>query len=411
MKKALLLTAALAVAAAFAACKAQPENKFDSAAMDALLSTAVEEGQIPGASALIFDDGEVVYKKAFGQRDMERDKPMEMDTVFRIYSMTKPITSALIMDLMEEGKIDLEDPVSKYIPELAQMKVAALGEDGNPVFSDQTKPMTVEDLLLHRAGIGYGIYGPISPIEEMYEKAELFDPREDLSAKMTKLSKLPLIAQPGTGWYYSYSIDVLGRIAEVATGEKLGDLFEARFFTPLGMKDTGFFVRPDQKDRFASNYQFTPEAGFTLQDDGQTSYYLRELPFQSGGGGLVSTLDDYASFAQMLLQGGTFKGQEILTPASVKLMTENQLDPDDVFMMEWLGSAEDTGFGYGGSVVIGDKEGRTNGMWGWGGMAKTVFHLDPDNGAYAVLMLQYFAKDEPQVHRDFRALVTEQVAD
>jgi len=204
---------------------------------------------------------------------------------------------------------------------------------------------------------------------------------------------------------------VLGRVAEVVTGQKLDDLFEERFFEPLGMTETGFFVREDQKARFASNYARTEEAGFVLQDDGQTSYYLKDLPLQSGGGGLVSTLEDYAKFSQMLLQKGTYKGTQILKPETVAMMTRNQLDANDVFMMEWLGSPDDTGFGYGGSVDTGDKEGRVKGMWGWGGMAKTNFHLDPDNGAYAVLMLQFFEDGEPQLHRDFKALVTEQVAD
>ena len=405
MKKLILSTALM-----LTACQSEPVNTFDTAAMDTLLSTAVESGQVPGASALIFDDGQVVYKNAFGLRDIERKSPLELDTVFRIYSMTKPITSALIMDLAEEGKIDLDAPASQYIPELAMMKMASLGEDGNPVFTEQTVPMTVKDLLLHRAGIGYGIYGPISPIEVLYEKAELFDPREDLSVKMKKLSQLPLVAQPGTGWYYSYSIDVLGRIAEVVTDQKLGDLFEARFFKPLGMTETGFYVRPDQKSRFASNYAKT-ETGFTLQDDGQTSYYNQELPLQSGGGGLVSTLEDYAKFSQMLLQKGSYNKQQILKPETVEMMTQNHLDPDDVFMMEWLGSPENTGFGYGGSVATGPAEGSAVGMWGWGGMAKTTFHLDPQNGAYAVLMMQMFHQDEPQLHKDFRAMVTEQVAD
>lgn len=404
-RKSILMAALL-----LAACDNAPVNNFDTVAMDALLSSAVENGDVPGASALVFDDGQIVYQKAFGLRDIERNEPLEMDTVFRIYSMTKPITSALIMDLAEEGKLKLTDPVAKYIPALGNMKVASLGEDGEPVFSDQAVPMTIADLLLHRAGIGYGIFGPVSPIEEMYEKAELFNPREDLSVKMEKLAELPLVAQPGTGWYYSYSIDVLGRVAEVAGGDSLGDLFQARVFDPLGMSETGFHVRPDQMARFASNYSLT-ENGFILQDDGQKSHYLMDLPYESGGGGLVSTLEDYAKFSQMILQGGTYEGQEILSPESIKLMTENQLDGDDIFMMDWLGSTDDTGFGYGGSVVTGDVENRNKGTWGWGGMAKTNFLVDPENGAYAVLMLQFFAADEPQIHRDFRALVAKEVAD
>ena len=391
-------------------CQQAPINNFNTEAMDALLSSAVENGEVPGASALVFDDGQIVYQKAFGLRDIERNEPLEMDTVFRIYSMTKPITSALIMDLAEDGKLNLTDPVAKYIPALGGMKVASLGEDGAPVFSDQVVPMTIEDLLLHRAGIGYGIFGPVSPIEEMYEKAELFDPREDLSVKMDKLAELPLVAQPGTGWYYSYSIDVLGRVAEVAGDDSLGDLFQARFFDPMGMTETGFHVRPDQMARFASNYSLT-ENGLVLQDDGQKSHYLMDLPYESGGGGLVSTLGDYSKFAQMILQDGSYNGQEILSPASVKLMTSNQLDGDDIFMMDWLGSTDDTGFGYGGSVITGDVENRNKGSWGWGGMAKTTFQVDPQNGAFAILMLQFFAADEPQIHRDFRTLVANEVAD
>ncbi len=406
-KKSLCLSALLTLSA----CGSEPINTFDTTAMDILLQTAVENGEVPGASALIYDDGQVVYQNAFGLRDMEREKPVEMDTLFRIYSMTKPITSALIMDLVEEGKLSLEDPVAKYIPQLGQMKVASLGDDGAPIFSKQTSPMTEEDLLLHRAGIGYGIYGPISPVEEMYQAAELFDPREDLSVKMDKLAELPLVIQPGDGWYYSYSIDVLGRVAEVATGEKLSELFTTRFFEPLGMKDTGFYVRANQKERFASNYNRDAEGNFSLQDDGQASHYLLPLPFESGGGGLVSTLEDYSKFAQMILQDGEFNGQKILNAESVNLMTANQLDSDDKILMEWLGSPDEIGFGYGGSVIIGEGENRNIGSWGWGGMAKTNFLVDRENGAYAVLMLQFFEEGEPQIHQDFRALVAKEVRD
>ena len=405
MKKFILTTALL-----LTACQSEPVNTFDTAAMDALLSAAVDNGDVPGASALVFDDGQVVYKNAFGLRDIERNKPVELDTVFRIYSMTKPITSALIMDLVEEGKIGLNDPVSKYIPELANMKVASAGEDGVPVFTEQTHPMTVKDLLLHRAGMGYGIYGPINPIEEMYQKAELFDPREYLSVKMTKLSQLPLLAEPGYGWYYSYSIDVLGRVAEVAGGATLGELFEDRFFKPLGMTETDFHVRENQKARFASNYTKT-ETGFDLQDDGQKSYFLRDLPFESGGGGLVSTLEDYAKFCQMLAQKGEYNGRQILEAETVSLMMQDQMDPDDHFMMDWLGEANNSGFGYGGSVELGAQDHLPKGAWGWGGMAKTKFHIDPENGAFAILMLQFFTSEDPQLHTDFQAIVTREVAD
>jgi len=272
MKKALFVGALI-----IAGCSGQPESKappFDTAAMDTLLSEAVSSGAHVGVSALVFDEGHTVYTGTFGQRDRERDLPVEMDTVFRIYSMSKPITSALILDLQEDGLLNVNDPVSKYIPELGTMMVASAGADGQTVLTPQTTPMTIKDLLLHRAGIGYGIFGPVNPAEEIYQKAELFKRDESLAVKMQKLSKLPLIAQPGEGWYYSYSIDVLGRVAEVATGENFGDLLATRIFKPLGMTDTGFEVREDQKERFASNYFLKDDNSYVVQDDGQKSPYL-----------------------------------------------------------------------------------------------------------------------------------------
>ena len=330
-------------------------SSFDKASMDALLSGAVDDGTVIGVSALVYDEGETVYKGTFGLRDRERSQPVELDTVWRIYSMTKPVTSALIMDLQEDGLLSLSDPVTKYIPELGAMQVASLDENGQPVFAPQNPAMTIEDLLLHRAGMGYGIFGDISPIETAYIQADLFDPTEGLDVKMQKLSQLPLIAQPGTGWYYSYSIDVLGRIAEIVTDQRLGDLMAERFFEPLGMTDTGFYVRPDMQARFASNYALLPDGSFALQDDGQASPYLIDAAYQSGGGGLVSTLGDYARFAQMLLDGGVYQGMRVLESETVDMMMTNQMDADDVFMMPWLGDVSNTGFGYGGRVVTNDR--------------------------------------------------------
>jgi len=211
--KHVLLTASLLVLAGCQSANMSTvdaaESSFDVAAMDNLLSGAVESGSVIGVSALVYDEGQIVYENSFGLRDRERAQPVELDTVFRIYSMTKPITSALIMDLEEEGKLKLDDPVSKYIPELANMKTVRLDEAGAVVFEGQTSPMTIEDLLLHRAGLGYGIYGPINPVEVEYEKAGLFDPTEDLSVKMQKISQTPLIVNAGKGWYYRYTMDGL----------------------------------------------------------------------------------------------------------------------------------------------------------------------------------------------------------
>lgn len=401
---------------------AAPKPDFDTTAMDTLLSTAVENGDVPGVSALVVDEGHVVYKGAFGLRDVEREQPVEIDSVFRIYSMTKPITSALIMDLQEEGKLNINEPASKYIPELANMKVATLGADGRPVLVDQDPQMTIKDLLLHRAGMGYGIFGDMNAVETLYGKAGLFElgeagPNEDLSEKMQKLSQLPLITQPGTAWYYSYSIDVLGRIAEVVTDQKLSELFETRFFQPLGMSETAFYVREDQKPRFASNYALAPDGTYVLQDDGQESDYLRVRAYESGGGGLVSTLDDYAKFARLMLNKGAYDGGRILEEATVNAMMTNQLDPDDTSMFPWILGDTNAGFGYGGSVhIANDAEqiatsGKALGQWGWSGAARTNFWIDPVNNSFGIIFLQFFSPEDPKLHDDFHALVYSQTKD
>ena len=401
--------------ASLAACQTISGSSFDTAQIDQILSDAVESGEVIGVSALVYDEGQVVYQNAFGLQDRERSKPVKRDTIFRIYSMTKPITSALIMDLAEDGELSLNNPAEKYIPELAQMKVAIVDETGTVEMIDQTNPMTIKDLLLHRAGLGYGIFGATSPVEAQYEAAGLFDPDEDLSVKMEKLSTLPLVAQPGEGWYYSYSIDVLGRIAEVVTGEDFDELMQERLLDPLGMTETGFVVRPDQQDRFASNYILLESGEYELQDDSQSSDYLKDLPFKSGGGGLVSTLDDYSRFAQMMLQRGQLNGVRVLNAETVDAMMKDQMDADDSYFFDWVGPKSNAGFGYGGSVKLSHIEqqladdGQGKGQWGWSGLANTQFFVDPENNAYAIIMLQYFAQEDATVRDRFRAAVTQQV--
>jgi len=391
---------------------------FDTAAMDALLSQAVDNGDVIGTSAMVFDEGHTVYSGTFGLGDRERETPVTLDTVWRIYSMTKPVTSAVIMDLREEGKLKLSDPASKYIPELANMKVAKMGEDGSPAFEAQLRPMTIEDLLLHRSGLGYGIFGPVNPVAAAYEKAGLFTPEESLETKMTRLSQLPLMFQPGDTWYYSYSIDVLGRIAEVIEGKSLGEVMAERIFDPLGMTETGFGVRPDQTSRFVSNYYVTEDGSYALAEDGQASPYSNpDNTFQSGGGGLVSTLGDYAKFAQMMLDGGIYDGHRVLDEATVELMMQDHMGQDKPYLQPWLGPEQMSGFGYGGSVQIGDTpeqlamNGKAKGQWGWSGAARTTFWIDRPNNAYGIIMLQFFSADDPKIHDDFRALAYDQTKD
>jgi CubicO group peptidase (beta-lactamase class C family) len=419
MKKTLLLlTSALIIG-----CSAQSEDvserapEFDKAAMDSLLLGAVEEGKVIGVSALVYDEGQIVYENAFGLGDRERDVALTEDSVFRIYSMTKPMTSAVIMDLVEEGKISLSDPVSDYVPQIGEMKVATLGESGAVSFEDQANPMTVEDLLLHRGGLAYGIFGQANPVEKAYMDADIFNLEEDLEAKMDKLAQLPLHSQPGTGWYYSFSIDVLGRIIEVVTGKNYGDVMQERLFDPLGMTETGFYVTPDQKPRFVSNYLLQEDGSFVVAEDGQTSTFLKENMYQNPGGGIVSTLGDYAKFAEMMLEDGTYNGTKILEPQTVEAMMSNQMDPDDIFMMPWLGGETGTGFGYGGAVQISatpeqvKQAGRQVGQWGWDGLARTTFYIDPKNEAFGIMMLQYMGGENPPLHDSFQALALSQTQD
>jgi len=335
---------------------------FDTAAMDALLSGAVDRGDVIGVQALVFDEGRTVYKNQFGLADRERETPVADDTVYRVYSMTKPLTSALIMDLMEEGKLKLSDPASKYIPELAQMKIVSLGADGTPQYAGQARPMTVEDLLLHRAGMAYGIFGG-NPIEDAWAQADLFNTDMTTAETMKKLPALPLLGQPGEQWFYSYSIDVLGRIAEVVTGQTLGEAMKARVFDPLGMTETAFRVSAELKPRFASNYALQPDGSFVLFEDGQTSPFTQDGQMESGGGGLTSTTEDWLKFARLS------------TP-------------------ELEGS-----------------KGRYPGQFGWGGAARTNFWVDPENGSIGIIMLQFFSPSDPKLHDDFQALTLAQTRD
>lgn len=384
--------------------------------MDQLLSSAVERGEIIGVSALVYDEGEIVYRGAFGLGDRERETPVDEDTLWRIYSMTKPITSALIMDLVEDDLVALDDPVAKYIPQLAKMHVVGIDADGKVAIEPQERPMTVEDLLLHRSGMSYGIFGG-NPVEDAYQASNLFRPDEPLAPKMDRLAGLPLIAQPGEAWMYSYSIDVLGRIAEIAGGAPLDELMQARFFGPLGMNETGFKVRPDQVSRFVSNYVLQPDGTFVLAEDGQASPYAGDVQFFSGGGGLVSTLGDYAKFAQMMIEDGTYEGTQILEPETVRLMMTDHMGEGFKSLLPWLGGDTGTGFGYGGSVQLTATEaqqtelGRYPGQWGWGGAARTNFFADPQNDSFGIIMLQFFSAQDPDIHKEFRALVLKETRD
>ena len=386
--------------------------------IDNLLRTSVLNKEVIGVSALIYDEGSVIYKNSYGLRDRERNIPVEVDTIWRIFSMTKPVTATIIMDLKEEKKLNLSDPVSKYIPEIDNMQVARIDENGFVSLESQNRAITLEDLMLHRSGMGYGIFGSQSILTSLYNDAELFyvvDKKsgisESMEKKMIKLSKLPLLFQPGEAWYYSYSMDVLGRVAEVIEGKKLGEIMEERLFKPLGMTDTSFAIKPEQQKRFASNYFRTKEGNFILIEDGQNSPFANPLnEFQSGGAGLVSTIDDFTIFAKLILDGGKYKGHRVLDEETIDLMIKDHMGQDKPYLIPWLGPDFMSGFGYGGSIQINEtpeqlaRNGKGIGHWGWSGAARTIFWIDRKNNSFGILLLQFLSDEDPKIHDEFRAL-------
>ncbi len=364
------------------------------AAIPAKFASFIEEGKVPGFVTVVAREGKVVHFEAFGQRDVERGKPMIKDTIFRMYSMTKPITGVAIMILVDEGKLRVSDPVSKFIPEFADSKVLVQGEDGTTELAPATTPLTIKHLLTHTSGL---TYGRNPKVREFYEQHGVQIPHESpltLEEFAKRAAKVPLICEPGSAWHYGISIDILGRVVEVASGRPFDAFLEERIFEPLGMKDTGFFVPPEHMERFAANYKRTKEGGMELLDDPKDSPFLKPPRLPSGGGGAVGTAADYLRFAQMILNGGELDGVRIVSEQSIGELTKQQLPPE--LGNTPLGSAlplisRGIGFGYAGAVVM---EGYNHtligsaGTYAWGGLASTDFWVDPKQELIGMVLTQ-----------------------
>jgi len=353
----------------------------------------VEESKFAGSSLLINRGGEEVYFHATGMRDLENKLPFQRDTVVRIFSMTKPITSVAIMMLAEKGLLHLEAPVSEFLPEFSSCQALVAGATSIDQTEAATTP-TLHQLLTHTSGLSYPFNPGLLP-KAMEEKDLIFKGQQGLLADVVcELAKLPLAFQPGKRWEYSVSIDVIGRVVEVVSGQPLDQFFADQIFAPLGMTETAFSVPSDAMGRFASLY--TPLEGNAMdlnatRSDGET---LRledsapDTPFGntetfSGGGGLVGTIDDYMCFCEMMRQGGAFNGERLLSPLTVDFMRKNHL-PGDIAEMGPSSFAEQPmegmGFGIGGSIVRNPGRIRVPGSIGdfsWGGMASTFFWIDP----------------------------------
>ena len=350
-----------------------------------IMNGFVKDKKIAGAIVLIARNGKLVFQEAYGRRTLDDEQPLARDTIFRIYSMSKAITSAAALMLVEEGKLDLDAPVAKYLPEFAEMTVLD-GDNERPVKS----PITVKDLFRHTSGIPYGNTAG-STTEKIMEATEALDRHSSLELMATKLGKIPLEFDPGTKWKYGASIDVLGYLVEKVSGKPFAEFLQERIFEPLAMTDTGFYVPATKQSRFAANYFHDDQRRFIIRDDPSQSDYLLKPGLPSGGGGMVGTAGDYMRFLLMIANDGQWNGQRFLSPESVELMRTNQL-PEGV---GWIGFGDQertgVGFGLGFSVTVEESDknpGAKKGEYGWGGAASTHYWLSPEDKLVVVTMEQ-----------------------
>lgn len=355
------------------------------ALVDAAMQGSIDANKIPGGIVVIARHGKIVHFKAYGKMDLEADKPMTPDAILRFYSMTKAITTTAAMMLVDEGKLSVEDPVSKYLPEIETVSVV----DGDKIRPAQ-REMTVADLILHTAGYSYGSSGAAAH-DEAYAELNIMDTTATLRAMQAKLTKLPLAFDPGTDWHYGISIDILGRVIEVASAQTLDAFFEERIFTPLDMPDTAFYVPEGKVDRFAANYRSDGKGNLTVIDAPSESRYLIKPAFFGGGGGLVSTARDYMRFLVMVASGGELNGKRLLKPETVKRMTTNHLPPQVGWVKFGSEVREGVGFGYGFNVrdkmSDWDPQGRV-GEYGWGGAASTHYWVSPKDDLAVITLEQ-----------------------
>ena len=367
--------------------------------IEAVTKAHINDGLMPGAVMLVARRGKVAWVSVQGKLDSTSTEAIKLDSIFRIYSMTKPIVSVTLMQLVEEGRLQISDPVSKYLPEIGKMKVGTevAGPDGRPVvqLSDPKRPMTVQDLLRHTSGLTYGSLGA-SLINASYVEAKIGDRTVNAEEMVTRLSKLALKFNPGERWEYSVSVDVQGRLIEVITGKKLSEAIAERILQPLGMKDTAFQVPAEKLARVAqpgprpNGQPITPR--FKVDDGAK---------FESGGGGMVSTVEDYLRFTSALANGGTFQGNRIIGKKTLEFMTADHT-------LNRPGRPPGLGFGLGFEVRqrTGDAGiPGTTGEYGWAGNAGTLFWIDPKEQLIAIYMVQVSDPDRIALRNQFRTMV------
>lgn len=392
---------------------------FSSARLEALDNRIkkkyIDTGKLAGSLTMIQRKGEIVHTRALGLMDKERGKAMREDTIFRMYSMTKPITSVAFMMLVEEGLVSLDDPVHRFIPEWKDLGVFNAGILGSFVTKPLSAPMRMVDLLRHTSGLTYG-FQLRTNVDAAYRKLGIgtVDKRSiTLDEMVQMLAKVPLEFSPGEAWNYSVSTDILGYLVGKISGMPFEDFLQKRILDPIGMVDTSFFVAPEKAERFAACYAFDAKGQNVLQDDPANSPFLKPPACISGGGGLTGTVSDYMKFCQMLLNKGEYNGTRFLAPKTIDLMTMNHL-PGGREMYEMSRSlfseVVNAGVGFGlGFAVVTDRAKTMNigslGEYYWGGAASTAFWCDPREDLAVVFATQFMPSDTYPVRRDLRTLV------
>ena len=373
-----------------------------------LASKYVAEGRVPGIVNLVMRNGKIVHLEAVGNRGVDDETPMQLDDLFRIYSMTKPITSVAAMQLYEEGKFQLSDPVTKFVPELHGLNV--LNDDGT--LSPVEREMTMHQLLMHTAGFSYGFHPYRDPVDRLYVAADLTN-APDLEGFVSKLAELPLRSQPGEIYHYSVAVDVTGLVIERLSGLPLDEYIDSKILKPLQMNDTFFEVPSTKRERFVQNHFINPDTGSLVNVDYAPAPYgyrkgvalsdYFDVSLISGGAGLVSTALDYARFAEMLRRGGSLDGARILGPKSIGFMTRNHLSEDSMHAAWEQMPTPDIGrpgFGFGlGFGVVTDAAALgvlgSDGEYNWGGAAGTIFWVDPVEELVVVSLIQLMQSPWP----------------
>jgi CubicO group peptidase (beta-lactamase class C family) len=380
----------------------------------------IDAGRFPGTQLLVYRRGKIVHSAVQGLADIERKAPVRDDTIFRIYSMTKPLTSVAFMMLFEEGRVALDDPVHKYIPEWKNLGVFQAGTTPAFLTRPPSRPMQIVDLLRHTSGLTYG-FQQRSNVDAAYRERKIGEMEKSgtLQSMIDDLAKIPLEFSPGEAWNYSVSTDVIGYLVGKISGKPFEQFLQERILDPLGMNDTGFHVPADKAHRLAACYSADGKGGMKLQDDPANSSFLSPPPFISGGGGLCSTAADYLTFCRALLGGGELGGVRLIGPKTLALMTSNHLPggrhlPEMSKSMFSEASYNGIGFGLGFAVTLNPAQtlipGST-GEYSWGGAATTSFWIDPAEELIAIFMTQVIPSSTYPLRRELRTMVYSAIAD